>query len=208
MRCSGDLAVRYSYFKYTAGDGVSRISVSNYDVNAVLAIRSKTDGGLVCLGKVEDFVLAPEYRYGHYDNGNMVAEYDENYYDLEYVSAISGSFSAEMPEYFDPENHSLELYFTDLSTAEVPVTDDPSFYNRFEISADGYSNTDSVTVYAMGDVNKDGTVNLADVTLMLKYIAKWDCVSIDLDLADVNGNGRIGIDDVSMMLKLIAGWDV
>jgi len=58
-----------------------------------------------------------------------------------------------------------------------------------------------------GDVNRDTNINLADVSLMLKYIAKWD-VEMDTDAADVTGEGKINLGDVSLMLKYIAKWDV
>jgi len=56
-------------------------------------------------------------------------------------------------------------------------------------------------------VNRDTNINLADVSLMLKYIAKWD-VEMDTDAADVTGEGKINLGDVSLMLKYIAKWDV
>ncbi len=58
-----------------------------------------------------------------------------------------------------------------------------------------------------GDANRDGKVNVNDVTLLLKHIAKWDVV-IDLNLAEVNDDGKINISDVTLILKYIAKWDV
>lgn len=58
-----------------------------------------------------------------------------------------------------------------------------------------------------GDVNRDTKINLADVSLMLKYIAKWD-VELDLVAADVNDDTKVNLGDVSLMLKYIAKWDV
>jgi len=58
-----------------------------------------------------------------------------------------------------------------------------------------------------GDVNGDTKVTLADVSLMLKHIAKWS-VELNLDAADVTGDGKVNLADVSLMLKYIARWDV
>ncbi len=58
-----------------------------------------------------------------------------------------------------------------------------------------------------GDPNRDGKKNVNDVTLMLKYIAKWD-VELDEGAADVTGDGKINISDVTLLLKYIAKWDV
>ena len=63
------------------------------------------------------------------------------------------------------------------------------------------------TVSIPGDVNRDTKINLADVSLMLKYIAKWN-VEPDLGAADVTGDGKVNLGDVSLLLKFIAKWDV
>ena len=58
-----------------------------------------------------------------------------------------------------------------------------------------------------GDVNGDGKVNLNDVSLILKNIAKWN-VTMDADAADVNDDGKVNLNDVSLILKYIAKWDI
>lgn len=58
-----------------------------------------------------------------------------------------------------------------------------------------------------GDADGDGKVKLADVSVMLKYIAKWD-VEMDSSNADVTGDGKVSMTDVSLLLQYIAGWDV
>lgn len=58
----------------------------------------------------------------------------------------------------------------------------------------------------VGDANGDGKVNLSDVSLTLKHIAKWNGISIDLNRADVLNDGKVILSDVSMMLKHIAKW--
>ncbi|MBP3378532.1 MAG: dockerin type I repeat-containing protein, partial [Clostridia bacterium] len=63
----------------------------------------------------------------------------------------------------------------------------------------------SATTY--GDVNGDTKINLADASLLLKKIAKWD-VTLDETAADVTGDGKINLADASLLLKKIAKWDV
>ncbi len=58
-----------------------------------------------------------------------------------------------------------------------------------------------------GDATSDGKLNLGDVSLMLKYIAKWSGIEIDLVAADVTRDGRVNINDAAKMLKYIAKWD-
>ena len=58
------------------------------------------------------------------------------------------------------------------------------------------------------DANTDGKINLTDASLMLKYIAGWDGIELNVSLCDLSGNGRIDLMDVSIILKIIAGWKV
>lgn len=62
--------------------------------------------------------------------------------------------------------------------------------------------------YGPGDVNYDGSVNLSDVTLVLKLIAKWNIMFSSTDNADVNKDGFINLSDVTLIMKYIAGWNV
>ena len=59
-----------------------------------------------------------------------------------------------------------------------------------------------------GDVNGDGNVNLSDVSLFLKYIAKWKNVSTDINQLDFNGDDISNVTDAALLLKYIAGWNV
>ena len=56
-----------------------------------------------------------------------------------------------------------------------------------------------------GDVNRDGKVNLSDVSGMLQSIAGWS-VNVNTDAADVNKTGDVNLTDVTKLLKKIAGW--
>lgn len=58
-----------------------------------------------------------------------------------------------------------------------------------------------------GDANGDGNVNVSDASLILKHVAMWEDLEIDLIAADVNGDEKVNLADVSMILKYIAGWE-
>lgn len=59
----------------------------------------------------------------------------------------------------------------------------------------------------MGDVTYDGKVALADVSLILKYVAGWN-VTVELSQAEVTGDGKVNLSDVTRILQYIAGWEV
>ncbi|MGN0114416.1 MAG: dockerin type I domain-containing protein, partial [Acutalibacteraceae bacterium] len=61
-----------------------------------------------------------------------------------------------------------------------------------------------VTVNAVdyGDLNDDGRVNLLDLVLMRKYLAKWN-VTINEEAADLMHNGKINLVDLTYLRKLL-----
>jgi len=62
-------------------------------------------------------------------------------------------------------------------------------------------------VLFMGDANADSKINLADASVMLKNISKWD-IEMNEMAADVNGDGAVTLADVSTFLKVAAKWGV
>lgn len=60
--------------------------------------------------------------------------------------------------------------------------------------------------FEIGDVNKDGKLNIRDATVIQKYIAKMtDLDEEALSLADFDGNGKVNVKDATAIQKKIAG---
>ncbi|MBE6708867.1 MAG: hypothetical protein E7578_06455 [Ruminococcaceae bacterium] len=61
---------------------------------------------------------------------------------------------------------------------------------------------------APGDPTGDGRINLSDISIIMKYIAKWDISKYTFieDAADVTHDGKIDLHDVSKILKYLARW--
>lgn len=61
----------------------------------------------------------------------------------------------------------------------------------------------------IGDLNKDGEINLKDVVLLRRYIAGGWNVTLDEKIADCNGDGTVNLKDVVLLRRYIAGgWNV
>ena len=58
-----------------------------------------------------------------------------------------------------------------------------------------------------GDLNNDAKVNLTDLILMRKYLAKWS-VSVNIQAADCNADGNINLLDLVLLRKYLAKWSV
>ena len=54
--------------------------------------------------------------------------------------------------------------------------------------------TTPVTTTA-GDINKDGSVNIADLVILQKYLVNIDVKISDTKAADVDGNGKVNVFD-------------
>lgn len=70
-----------------------------------------------------------------------------------------------------------------------------------------WSNTQQVTLlqgpaYEVGDVNLDGTINIADVTDLIDLLLTNGTAS---DIADVDGDGLVGIADVTALIDRLLG---
>ena len=134
----------------------------------------------------------------------------------------------KIPENFDPEKHEYGfciLTFSNLGTWSVVYEGEAHMYNYTKIDIPE-NDTPEVEpkpkpkpnpnpgvepepgpLSKWGDANRDGKVNLIDVSLMLKYIAGWN-VKLYEKISDLSGNGRVDLIDVSDTLKIIAGWNI
>jgi hypothetical protein len=56
-----------------------------------------------------------------------------------------------------------------------------------------------------GDINYDGSVDLADAILALKIIAGMGPDQTVYELADVNGDGKIGMEEAIYILQKLSG---
>ena len=63
----------------------------------------------------------------------------------------------------------------------------------------------------MGDADKSGIIDLADVATMAQYLAGWDILAdpgvmnVNFDI-DENGTDIIDLSDVSYLAQYLAGW--
>ena len=61
----------------------------------------------------------------------------------------------------------------------------------------------------MGDVNMDGTVNVADVTMLISYVLSGSAPSnFDAEAANVNPDGFINVADVTMLINMVLSGEL
>ena len=70
----------------------------------------------------------------------------------------------------------------------------------FTLGEEDYSDPDPVK---QGDVNRDGNVDVLDVTALINMIL--GTLSVDEEVADVNADGRVDVLDVTILINIILG---
>ena len=68
---------------------------------------------------------------------------------------------------------------------------------------DGYVIPGDEPTSLRGDVNKDGAVNIADVTRLIDYLLSQDATGIDLDAANCNQDEEVNIADVTKLIDYL-----
>ena len=92
---------------------------------------------------------------------------------------------------------SLVITFSDGQLLATNEKGDQSFSLRN--LAKMYFSTSSI----IGDVNRDGYVNISDVTCIINYILNGEGSNIDLEAAELNGDGTINISDAIKLINMI-----
>lgn len=80
---------------------------------------------------------------------------------------------------------------TDMTYAHVDVEGNPGYFT--------YKAT-----FQVGDVNKDGSITIADVTALVNIIL-GKTTDYDLRVADVTGEGQVTIADVKQLVSTVLG---
>ena len=95
----------------------------------------------------------------------------------------------------------LECKHTYVNTVTLP-TPTTRGYTTHKCSTCGYSYTDCFIEY--GDINRDGSVDIVDLILLKKYIAKGDTEEI-INFADLDLDGLVSATDLVILKKLLIG---
>jgi len=98
-----------------------------------------------------------------------------------------------------------------LGDTEITVTYKPSNVCNADLDKVSFAVVNGkVTVadYVIGDVNADGDVSLADVTILCRYLAGWEeYQTINTVPGDVNSDGDVSLADVTILCRYLAGWE-
>ena len=224
-QCVENNSTVYSYSDQSAKDGF--VFKAGYTYKVAFALEIKDGYELYSY-----FTASVNGQYGNgtwnVQNKSVVVEYTFSTTEGSQTHTVSGivtTFGSNEDEvtvqlcpagYVEPayEDRAYGFYtafnMSDVADGEYTITAYKKNHKAYVggVIVGGSDVTDMFIVLTLsGDANTDRTVNLSDVTTMLKHIAKWE-VEINTYAVDVNNDGMINLTDVTQMLKFIAKWDV
>ena len=87
-----------------------------------------------------------------------------------------------------------------MGTATVTATGKGNYKGKL-------SRTFTITPAVSGDINKDGSFNMKDLTTLQRWLNGWQ-VDVDLAACDTNGDGKYNMKDIVTLQRRLNGWDV
>ena len=96
-------------------------------------------------------------------------------------------------------NHDQAVY--PLRVMNIQYFNPPTYELHYIADAEGAINVSPN--YLIGDVNHDGKLTVADVTLLIGYVLNHDHDNLCLTCADLNGDGNIVVGDVTALISKI-----
>ena len=138
-----------------------------------------------------EFIFDEPYAY---NGGNLLVE----------CLVTQAGISNNLPTYFYGTPTIDEEYFNDKNVAIYTSFDydqmETYFVPFMPMATFSYQKEEG-PVYQPGDLNKDGIINITDVTLLVNYVLNS---SADMpDTADVNGDGNVNISDVTLLISMV-----
>lgn len=119
-------------------------------------------------------------------HGSSVA--DEAIDKLFYINVDGGSCKLSITDY------KIDTDFMDASG--TPLSDHYPVVSSFKWTRQHYE-----PQYSLGDTNKDGVIDVSDVTTLINMVL--GSIPVDKTVADMDGNGTVDVSDVTMLINKI-----
>jgi len=121
------------------------------------------------------------------------------------IISTNSIFSINNGVYGVITGNQLEVYSPGTFILQATKASDGTYDTAYSSTYTLTAPSSSTTIY--GDVNGDGVVDTADITLLRRYVAGWP-ITINLAAADVNGDGVVDTADITLLRRYVAGWDI
>lgn len=138
----------------------------------------------------------------------------DNRWEADSGALPSGSYFYNMEELVE-KGLLAQKYLDDMVLTQAEVKALKIDRNTESLPRAGYNYSGKVEpgtplYYYKGDVNRDGVVDLLDVTILARRAAEWDgygFYTCDTFLGDMDNNGVLDLVDVTLLARSVAEWD-
>ena len=188
-------------FKYTT-------VVDNKDVEAELEVELGIHNNEVYIRGIWEY-LPDAWVKGRIVGGRMVLDLPQ------FIGDYKEEYSITYPMYlvgFNAQTGVIQRQVKFNYNQTTGVFSNPTHPIGIGINKTGYLNildyydaelTPVNTPSKLGDVNRDGLVNISDVTMLITYLLSGSTGDIDLVAADVTQNNEVNISDVTTLITMI-----
>ena len=188
-------------FKYTT-------VVDNKDVEAELEVELGIHNNEVYIRGIWEY-LPDAWVKGRIVGGRMVLDLPQ------FIGDYKEEYSITYPMYlvgFNAQTGVIQRQVKFNYNQTTGVFSNPTHPIGIGINKTGYLNlldyydaelTPVNTPSKLGDVNRDGLVNISDVTVLITYLLSGSTGDIDLVAADVTQNNEVNISDVTTLITMI-----
>lgn len=184
-------------FTYTTDDGKFSLSVEQDEQFSSISAN----------GTAESVTVLPGNSVSASGEGDINYSAGFNYFDnITELILISGISSGDVSAAYTEEGIILDSdYLKDT------VVD---YYNGTEVSTEEYGNSDTGIIVnvelssqiSIGDVNNDGSLNVADLMMCLQYVSgRSELTGGSLQAADINEDGSVDVVDLMRLLHYVSG---
>ena len=141
-----------------------------------------------------------------HDQHSISVNYADGYYSVAVLSLAGGELSGH-----DGAVVSLPLVVSgDLSAGTYPITIRNVAFSTpqaVSVTVPDVVVPFTVTSMQLGDVNGDGTVNIADAIGIVNKVVRKESATFYEEAADVNGDGRVNIADAIAIVNIVVRKD-
>ncbi len=188
-----DISVRY-YFDTKGMDSLSAIQMrETYDQ---AQMETEYDGVLTGPKQYKDSIYYIEVTWDGYAIANSNKKYQLQ------IGAWSTPWDTSddwsMQDMLEVDSSSYNGYSGEMQKAPNICV----YSNGVLIGGTEPDGTTPVTTTA-GDINKDGSVNVADLVILQKYLVNIDVKISDTKAADVDGNGKVNVFDAVKLRRML-----
>ncbi|MBQ6080245.1 MAG: endonuclease [Muribaculaceae bacterium] len=197
--------VTVTYTSSTAGNATGTLTIASSEVSTTVNLTASKDAMPSLSISSLDVIVAVQNGSSEIESGSVSADNNSENIHL----AVEGNFEISLNGFSWAQSLTLdpsgEVFYVRLKNTSTPGDYDGAISATTSL-ASAYADVIGVVEaqpVRYGDVNMDGSVSIADVTVLIDYLLGTEVSPFDTEAADVSHDGNISIADVTALIDLL-----